>query len=103
MHKGKYASDILVQNFSRRVDDHFFTQAALAWPAAAATDLPLIRTLKPRHAECVDASGRRHSVVVPATTSDIWQRVSNVIVILDDTGALVNATVTGLIGEALTL
>ena len=103
VHKGAYASDILAKNFTRRVDDHFFTQAPLGWVGPVLpTDLPIPMTLRPRHAECVDSSGRRHSVVVPQTTSDIWQRVSNVIVILDDAGALDNATVTGLIGEAIT-
>jgi hypothetical protein len=103
VHKGIYASDILVTNFTRRVDDHFYTQAPLGWTAPVGGELPLPRTLRPRHAECVDASGRRHSVVVPDITSDIWQRVSSTIDILDDTGALDAATVTGLVGESITL
>src|ERR1700693_5535849 len=103
VHKGIYASDILTTNFTRRVDDHFFPHARPGCPPPAGGELPLPRTLKPRHAETVDASGRRHSVVVPDNTSDIWQRVSDVIVILDDTGALVDSTVTGLVGESLTL
>lgn len=102
-HKGVYASDILVTNFTRKVDDHFFTQAPLGWTSPAGGELPLIGTLRPRHAQCVDASGRGHSVVIPDITSDIWQRVSDTIQILDDTGTLIDCTVTGLIGEALTL
>jgi hypothetical protein len=101
-HRGVYHSDILAADFRRRVDDHFFTQAPLGW-AAATTELPLPSTLRPRHAECVDASGRRHSVVIATTACDIWTRVSATIDILDDTGALDAATVTGLIGEAVTL
>jgi hypothetical protein len=103
VHKGIYASDILAMNFSKKVDDHFFTQAPLGWSALAGGELPLPRTMRARHAVTVDASGRTHSVVVPDITSDIWQRVSGTINILDDTGALVASTVTGLVGEALTL
>jgi len=102
VHRGIYASDILVTNFRRRVDDHLFTQAPLKWNAAT-TQLPMPSTLRPRHAVAVDASGRRHSFVVPDNTSDIWQRVSNVINTLDDAGALTACTVTGLVGESLTL
>ena len=102
-HRGIYASDILVTNFTRKVDDHFYTQAVLGWTAPIGGELPLPRTMRPRHAQCVDATGRGHSVVVPDNTSDIWTRTSGTIQILDDTGALVDATVTGLIGESLTL
>jgi len=102
-HKGIYASDILTTNFTRKVDDHFFTQAVLGWVSPVGGELPLPSTMRPRHAQCVDASGRGHSVVVPDNTSDIWTRASGTIQILDDTGTLVDATVTGLIGESLTL
>ena len=102
-HKGVYASDILAVNFTKRVDDHFFTQAVLGWTAPAGGELPLPRTMRARHAVTVDATGRTHSVVEPDITSDIWQRVSPTINILGDDGALIATTVTGLVGEALTL
>src|SRR5712664_483530 len=102
VHKGVYASDILATNYSRRVDDHFFTQtAALGWAAPVGAILPLPKTLKPRHAEGVDSSGRRHSVVVAQTTADLWTRTTLQWNILDDTGALDAVTLTGLIGEAV--
>jgi len=102
VHKGVYVSDILATNFIRRVDDHFFTQTALGWTAPAGGELPLPRTLRPRHAEGVDTTGRRHSVVVADVTADLWTRTATTWQILDDTGTLDTVTLTGLIGEAVT-
>ncbi len=102
VHKGIYASDILGTGFTRRVDDHFYTQAVLGWTAPIGGELPLPRTMKPRHAEGVDGSGRRHSVVVADVGADLWTRTSIQWNILDDTGALDAVTLTGLIGEAVT-
>jgi len=103
VHKGVYASDILATNFSRRVDDHFFTQtAALGWTAPVGAILPLPHSLRPRHAVGIDASGRRHSVVIADTTADLWTRATLQWTILDDTGATDTVTLTGLVGEAVT-
>jgi hypothetical protein len=102
-HKGVYASDILVTNFTRRVDDHLFTQANLGWTSPIGGELPLPRSMKPRHAQGIDTTGRQHSVVVPDNTSPLWTRAASTWDILDDTGVLDTVTVTGLIGEALTL
>jgi hypothetical protein len=103
VHKAIYASDILATNFTRRVDDHFFTQtAALGWAAPVGGELPLPRTVKPRHAVGVDASGRRHAVTVAQTTADLWTRTVVTWNILDDTGATVAVTLTGLVGESVT-
>lgn len=103
VHKGVYASDVLATNFSRKVDDHFFTQtAALGWAAPVGAILPIPQGLRPRHAVGVDASGRRHSVVVAQTTADLWTRTTLQWNILDDTGATVAVTLTGLVGEAVT-
>lgn len=104
VHKALYVSDILGPgtSFTRRVDDHFFTQAALGWAAPVGGELPLPRTVKPRHAVGVDTSGRRHSVVVADTGADLWTRVATTWNILDDTGALDAVTLTGLVGEAVT-
>ena len=104
VHKGVYASDILATNFSKRVDDHFFTQtAALGWAAPTGSPiLPVPTGLRPRHAVGVDTSGRRHSVVVAQTTADLWTRTTVNWNILDDAGATDAVTLTGLVGEAVT-
>jgi len=102
VNKGVYTSDILAQDFRRRVDDHFFTQTPLNW-ASATTELPMPGSIKPRHAVGVDTSGRRHSVVVPNTTATLWTAPhTNTWAILDDTGTLDTVTVTGLVGESVT-
>src|SRR5689334_7540197 len=102
VHKGVYQSDILGSAFSRRVDDHFFTQAQLGWAAPVGSLIPLPSTLRPRHAVGVDSTGRSHSVVVADATADLWTRTADTWQILDDTGALDTVTLTGLVGEAVT-
>jgi hypothetical protein len=103
VHKGVYASDILVTNFSKRVDDHLFTQtAALGWTAPVGPILPVPTGLRPRHGVGVDTSGRRHSVIVADITADLWTRATLNWTILDDTGATDTVTLTGLVGEAVT-
>jgi hypothetical protein len=104
VHKGAYVSDILGPgtNFTRRVDDHLFTQAQLGWAAPAGGLTPLPTTLRPRHAVGIDTSGRRHSVVVATTAATLWTRATLTWQILDDVGALDTVTLTGLVGEAVT-
>jgi hypothetical protein len=102
VHKGLYASDILLTNFTRRVDDHLFTQAVLGWAVPVGGELPVPTGLRPRHAVGIDASGRSHSVVVADQTADLWTRTSVTWNILDDTGATIPVTLTGLVGEAVT-
>lgn len=102
VHRGRYISDILGVNFTRRVDDHLYTQTALGW-AAAGSDFSLPSSLRPRHAVGVDASGRRHSVVVADPASTLWTRAVSTWNVLDDTGALVAVSMTGQVGEAYTL
>jgi hypothetical protein len=102
-HKGVYASDILGQDFKRKVDDHLYTQAALGWTAAT-DQLPMPGTMRPRHVVGVDTSGRSHSVVAATITCDLWATPGiTTWQILDDTGTLDTVTPTGLVGEALTL
>lgn len=101
-HKGVYASDLLGTDFSRRVDDHLFTQAPLGY-VAATTQLPIPRSMRPRHVVGVDTSGRRHSVIVATLVADLWAApLANTWQILDDTGTLDTVTPTGQVGEALT-
>lgn len=102
VHKGLYASDILATSFTRRVDDHFFTQADLGWTAPVGGELPVPTGMRVRHGVGLDTSGRRHSVVVATTAADLWTRTSLTWQILDDTGALDTVTLTGLVGEAMT-
>lgn len=103
VHKGLYVSDILAQSFTRRVDDHLFTQtAALGWAAPAGGELPVPTGLKVRHGVGIDTSGRRHSVVVADVGADLWTRTTVNWTILDDAGALDTVTLTGLVGEAVT-
>jgi hypothetical protein len=102
VHKGIYASDILATNFTRRVDDHFYTQANLGWTAPIGGELPVPTGMRVRHGVGLDTSGRRHSVVVPDTTADLWTRTAVTWQILDDTGTLDTVTLTGLVGEAMT-
>jgi len=105
VHKGLYVSDILGPGtgFTRRVDDHLYTQTAvLGWSAPAGGEVPLPSTLRPRHGVGVDATGRRHSVVVADVTATLWTRAAAGWNILDDSGATIGVTTTGLVGEALT-
>jgi len=104
VHKGIYVSDILGPgtHFTRRVDDHLYSQAVLGWTAPAGGEIPLPSTLRPRHAVGVDTSGRRHAVVVAATGADLWTRTAVTWNILDDVGATDAVTLTGLVGEAVT-
>lgn len=97
-----YTSDLLAQTFVRRVDDHFATQTALGYAVLAGGELPMPRTLRPRHAVGVDASGRRHAVVVADPASDLWTRAATTWSVLGDDGALATVTMTGLVGEAVT-
>lgn len=97
-----YVSDILAQTFVRRVDDHLATQAALGYAVLSGGETPMPRTLRPRHGVGVDASGRRHSVVVGDVAGDLWTRAATTWQILGDDGALATVTMTGLVGEAVT-
>lgn len=99
--KGLYTSDILLTQFSRRVDDHLFTQAQLGWTADPGGHFNLPVGLRPRHAVGVDATGRSHKVVVADPSADLWTRTSVSWDILDDTGTLVSVSLTGLVGEAV--
>jgi hypothetical protein len=101
-HKAVYTSDILATDFLRRVDDHLYTQTALGWTAPGGGELPIPRTLRPRHVVGIDTSGRTHSVVVATVGADLWTRAATTWQILDDTGSLDTVTMTGEVGEAVT-
>ena len=99
--RGLYVSDILGPGtaFTRRVDDHLFSQSVLGWFAPAGGELPLPRGLIPRRAVGVEADGRRHTVVVARVDADLWTRASLQWYVLDDTGTLQTVTATGYVGE----
>lgn len=103
-HKGVYVPDTIspAEGLTRKVDDHFFTQAALGWAGPVGGELPIPKTLRPRHAVGVDATGRRHSVVVATTAADLWTRAATTWLVLTDIGTLEAVTLTGLVGEAIT-
>src|SRR6266699_1405827 len=86
--KALYVSDILGPgtSFIRRVDAHFAGQAQLGWVAATGGELPMVSSIRPRHAVGVDASGRGHAVVVATTGADLWLRNTLTWNILDDAG-----------------
>lgn len=61
------------------------------------------RRLRPRHAIGVSPSGKRVRVVVGKTTADLWTGAATTWTYIDNFGATVTATRTGLVGEAATL
>lgn len=99
--KALYNSDILLQPFIRRVDDHLYTQAQLGWGPALGGELNMPRGLRPRHCIGVDATGRTHSVVVADPSATLWTRTVITWNVLDDTGTLVGVTLTGQVGESV--
>jgi hypothetical protein len=50
----------------------------------------------------VDVTGRRQSVVVADITADLWSRTVVTWTFIDGAGATQTATLTGLVGEAVT-
>jgi hypothetical protein len=103
-HVGIYASDIYATNYRKRVDDHLFTQADIGWAVPIGGEPGLPGGMRPRHVVGKDDSGRTHSIVAPDTTAAIWADPTNTTFdILGDDGALVTCTITGLVGEAVTL
>jgi hypothetical protein len=104
VHKGVYVPDTIAptEELTRRVDDHFYTQAALGWTAPAGGGLPIPGSLRPRHAVGVDATGRSHSVVCATNVCDVWTRVAAGWTILDDVGGTTAVVTTGLVGESIT-
>lgn len=101
VHTGLYTSDILLTQYTRRVDDHLFTQTPLGWVADTGGHTPLPRGLRPRHAVGVDATGRTHKVVVADPSADLWTRTSTSWDVLADDGTLVAVSLTGLVGESV--
>jgi hypothetical protein len=105
MKTGVYNSDILAHDYVRRVDDHLFSQGVLGWVAydGAPALVPIPHGVRPRHGVGKDASGRSHSVVIATTSADLWTRTSVQWNILDDAGGTTAVTLTGLVGEAVTI
>lgn len=102
--RGLYVSDILGPGtaFTRRVDDHLFTQPQLGWAAPTGGELPLPVGLHPRRAIGVESTGQRHSVVVARTDAPLWTRTTEQWYVLGDSGFLHLVTLTGFVGESFT-
>ncbi len=103
-HIGLYDSDFKGVPLRKRVDDHFFTQANLGWSAASGGEAAFSNDVHPRHIVGRDATGRTHSVICPSVGSAVWtDPTTTTFDILGDAGALVTCTITGLVGESLTV
>lgn len=102
VHRGKYVSDVLLLAFTRRVDDHLYTQTQLGWTAPVGGETAIPIGLRPRHAVGLDATGRTHKVVVADPSATLWTRATLTWDVLDDTGTLITVTLTGLVGEKVT-
>jgi len=69
--------------------------------SGAQTRLP--KRLRPRHAVGVNPGGKRVRVTVMNVTATLWTRVASTWTYIDNFGGSQTATVTGLVGEAVTL
>lgn len=99
-----YASDILGMDFNISTPNNLYAQTAvLGMTAGSPTQTRLPKLLKPRHAEGLDATGRRVNVIVMDVTATLWTRAVTTWTFIDNFGATQTATLTGLVGEAVTL
>jgi hypothetical protein len=84
-----YASDILGVDFNVDTPNNLYAQTAvLGMSAGSPTQTRLPKSFKPRHALGVDATGKRVKVTVMDVAATLWTQT---------------ATLTGLVGEAVTL
>lgn len=99
-----YASDILGTDFNIDTPNNLYAQTAvLGMSAGSPTQTRLPKRLRPRHAVGVDATGHRVNVIVMDITATLWTRAVVVWDFIDNFGATQTATLTGLVGEAVTL
>jgi hypothetical protein len=102
--KGSYNSDILGVKFNIDTPNNLFAQTAvLGITAGSGTQTRLPKRLRPRHAIGVNAAGKRVRVIVMDVTATLWTRVANTWTYIDNFGGTQTATVTGLVGEAVTI
>lgn len=99
-----YASDILGVDFNIDAPNNLYAQTAvLGMSAGSPTQTRLPKSFKPRHALGVDASGKRVKVTIMDITATLWTRAVTTWTFIDNFGATQTATLTGLVGEAVTL
>lgn len=102
--KATYNSDILGQGFNIDSPNNLYAQTAvLGVTAGSGTQTRLPKRLRPRHAVGVSPAGKRVRVIVFDVTGTLWTRVATTWTYIDNFGATITATVTGLVGEALTI
>lgn len=115
--KAYYQSDILTvfddsgagvkAQFQVDVPNNLFAQAAaLGWAgpdATKPTGLKLPKRCTPRHVVGTTPTGKRVRAIVATTAANLWATPGGTWTFVDNSGATINATVTGLVGEKATL
>jgi hypothetical protein len=102
--KATYVSDLAGASFNIDSPNNLFAQTAvLGMTAGVGTQTRLPKRLRPRHAIGVSPSGKSVRVIVMDVTATLWTRVASTWTYIDNFGATITATVTGLVGEALTI
>lgn len=102
--RGSYVSDILGASFTVDVPDNLFAEVPLGWAAAPAGQIKLPKRLRPRHAIGLSATtGRRARVTVADITATLWTRAATTWTSISNDGTVDTYTLTGLVGEAVTL
>lgn len=102
--KATYTSDILGAGFNFDSPNNLYAQTALLGVTpGVGTQTRLPKRLRPRHAIGVSPAGKRVRVVIFDVTATIWTRAAATWDYIDNFGTTITATVTGLVGEAVTL
>jgi hypothetical protein len=82
------------------VPNNLFALATLKWTAATAGAPRRPARFTPRHAVGVNAASGKHArVIIADPTADLWTGVATTWASIDNAGASVTYTVTGLVGE----
>lgn len=102
--KASYNSDILGVKFNIDAPNNLYAQTAvLGVTAGSGTQTRLPKRLRPRHAIGVNPEGKRVKVTVFDVTGTLWTRAVSTWTYIDNFGTTKTATVTGLVGEAVTI
>jgi hypothetical protein len=102
--KASYNSDILAAKFNVLAPNNLYAQTAvLGMSAGSGTQTKLPKGLRPRHAVGLSPGGKRVRVIVYDVTGTLWTRAVTTWTYIDNFGTTITATVTGLVGEALTI
>lgn len=87
--------------------NNLVAEASLGWSASppsalGPTGIRLPKRIRPRHAVGVSPAGKRVRAVVATTAADLWTGTATTWTYIDNFGATITATRTGLVGEAAT-